>query len=80
MTRFDKLYKVSRDSGESQLRQGGTASTKSNPPASTSQQVLEFQKILTSAKRKLAAVNKEIAKSKSGEAKGVLFDTRLDLF
>ena len=33
-----------------------------------------------SAKRKLAVVNKEIAKTKSGKTRGDLFDTQLDLF
>ena len=32
------------------------------------------------AKRKLAAVNKEIVRIKSGEVKGGLFDTQLDMF
>lgn len=32
------------------------------------------------ARRKLAAVNKEIAKIKNRETKGNLFDTQLDLF
>ena len=35
---------------------------------------------MLSAKRKLAVVNKEIAKTKSGKTRGDLFDTQLDLF
>jgi len=44
-------------------------------------ELAEEKKIATQpAKRRLAAANKEIAKIKSGETKGDLFDTQLDLF